>query len=118
MGREEFSKQLRALGYNVQESVNNGLYFEYLVEVGSNKGKKVLMGYENLHDFPMNAPHGPHFKPMENGWINPSGPRSGVHKSNFGSDWIHWSRPFKQWNNTRKTVKEYLAHIKNILLTV
>lgn len=118
MGREEFAKQLKALGFDVQDSANQGLYFEYVVEVGKNQDRRVLMGFENLNDFPMNAPHGPHFKPLDEGWINPGGQRSGVHKSRFGEEWVHWSRPFQQWNNTKKTVKEYLAHIKNVLLTI
>lgn len=116
MGRDDFKSQLVALGYDIQESdQNNGLYFEYTVDVGCNRGKKIYLGFENLNDFPMNAPHGPHIKPIDAPWINPS---RGVHKSRFGPDWIHWSRPFNEWSKTTKTVKEYLAHIKNILISI
>ena len=118
MGRQEFFNQLVEMGYHPVETANNGLYFEYLVDIGVNQGKRVLMGFENLHDFPLNAPHGPHFRPIDEGWANPSGPRAGVHNSNFGQGWVHWSRPFQQWNRTKKTVKEYLAHIKNLLLNI
>ncbi|MEQ8360379.1 MAG: hypothetical protein RH860_12885 [Cytophagales bacterium] len=116
MGREEFKKQLAALGFQIQETAhNNGLYFEYVVEVGRNAGRKVYLGFENLNDFPMNAPHGPHFKSIDSGWINPN---TGIHKSKFGTNWIHWSRPFKEWNKTNKTVKEYMSHIKNVLISI
>ena len=115
MGTADFVSQLKALGYNHQEPSLNKVFFEYLVEGGRNHGKKVLLGFENLHDFPLNCPHGPHFKPIDEGWINPA---KGVHASSFGSGWVHWSRPFKEWNTTKKTVKEYLAHIKNLLLTL
>jgi len=115
MAAIDFVNQLKVLGYTTQEPSSDKVYFEYTVEVGSNKGKKVLMGFENLNDFPMNAPHGPHFKPIDEGWRNPTG---GVHASNFGGGWVHWSRPFNEWNKTSRTVKEYLAHIRNVFMTV
>ncbi len=118
MAAIDFVNQLKVLGFTTQEPSLNRVYFEYTVEVGSNKGKKVLMGFEKLNDFPMNAPHGPHFKPIDNGWANPSGIKAGVHRSNFGSEWVHWSRPFKEWNKTSRTVKEYLAHLRNVFMTV
>jgi len=118
MAAIDFIKQLKALGYETQEPSPGRVCFEYSVEVGSNRGKKVLMGFENLNDFPMNAPHGPHFKPIDSGWINPTGAKPGVHASRFGAGWVHWSRPFKEWNRTTKTVKEYMAHIRNIMMTV
>lgn len=115
MAAIDFVNQVKALGFETQEPSSDKVYFEYTVEVGSNKGMKVLLGFENLNDFPMNAPHGPHFKPIDAGWLNPPG---GVHASNFGSGWVHWSRPFKEWNRTKRTVKEYLAHIRNLLMAV
>jgi hypothetical protein len=115
MAAIDFVNQLNVLGYTTQEPSSDKVYFEYTVEVGRNKGKKVFMGFENLNDFPMNAPHGPHFKLIDDGWLNPSG---GVHASNFGSGWVHWSRPFNEWNRTARSVKEYLAHLRNVFMTV
>lgn len=111
----DFVQQLKALGYDTQEPSNNMVCFIFIVEGGKNHGKKVWLGFEKLQDFPLNCPHGPHFKPIDDGWVNPS---QGIHKSNFGPGWIHWSRPFNEWSRTKKTVKEYLAHIKNLLLTL
>jgi hypothetical protein len=118
MAAIDFINQLKVLGYTTQEPSYDKVYFEYTVEVGSNKGKKVFMGFENLNDFPMNAPHGPHFKSIDEGWINPSGASPGVHPSNFGTGWVHWSRPFNEWNRTSRSVKEYLAHLRNVFMTV
>lgn len=115
MAMLEFIEQLRKEGYESIEHSNGRVYFEYLVGVGKNIGKKVFIGFENLHDFPMNCPHGPHFKEIDEGWITPD---KGVHASNFGIEWKHWSRPFNEWNQTKKTVKEYLSHIKNILMSL
>lgn len=115
MATIDFVNQLKALGFETQEPLPDKVCFEYIIEIGKNKGKKVFMGFENLNDFPMNAPHGPHFKPIDDEWANPSG---GVHASNFGAGWVHWSRPFNEWNKTKRTVREYLAHIRNIMMTV
>ncbi len=115
MATSDFIQQVKALGYEPQEPSPNKVCFIIIVEGGKNHGKKVWIGFENLNDFPLNSPHGPHFKPIDEGWINPN---NGIHPSSFGNDWVHWSRPFKEWNTTKKTVKEYFAHIKNLLLTI
>ena len=115
MATADFVQQLKTLGYEPQEPALNKVCFIYDVEAGKNRGKKVWLGFENLQDFPLNCPHGPHFKPIDEGWINPS---QGLHSSSFGSDWRHWSRPFNEWNRTKKTVKVYLAHIRNLLLQI
>ncbi|MBT8387465.1 MAG: hypothetical protein KJO12_08650 [Ignavibacteria bacterium] len=113
MATSDFILQLKSLGYEPQEPALNKVCFIYIVDGGKNHGKKVWLGFENIHDFPLNCPHGPHFKTIDKGWINPA---QGIHTSNFGAGWIHWSRPFNEWNRTKKSVKEYLAHIKNLLL--
>lgn len=113
MAIQNFINELKALGYDPQEPSPNKVCFEYVVEGGRNHGKKTLLGFENLQDFPMNCPHGPHFKPLDSGWVNPT---QGIHPSSYGAGWIHWSRPFNEWNKTKRTVREYLAHIKNLLL--
>ena len=91
MATIDFINEAKALGYDPQEPSPNKVYFEYTVDVGRNFGKKTLLGFENLQDYPLNCPHGPHFKPIDSGWINPP---NGVHASNFGSGWVHWSSSF------------------------
>lgn len=115
MGTAEFKEQLLALGYEPQEPSPNKICFIFVVEGGKNHGKKVWLGFDKLQDFPMNCPHGPHFKPIDDGWLNPP---DGIHQNRFDTGWVHWSRPFEEWNTTNKTVKEYLAHIKNLLVTL
>jgi hypothetical protein len=113
MAASDFIKQVKDLGFEPQEFQTNMVFFMFIVEGGKNHNKKILLGFEGIHDFPLNCPHGPHIKPIDEGWIHPT---QGLHNSNFGSGWIHWSRPFNEWNMTTKTVKEYLAHIKNLFL--
>lgn len=113
MSIKDFKSELEALGYNVQEPKPHSVAFEYTVPLGKNKGIKVMMGFEGLKSYPMNCPHGPHFK--SKGMNNWTEPQPNIHDSKFGSEWRHWSRPFKEWNNGEKTVKRYLAHIRNVL---
>ena len=121
MARVDFITQLRALGYTVREPAPGFLSFEYEIPVGKFQGQKVLIGLEVVDSFPMNPPPGPHFSPhllpvTGGGGIHPYG---AIHNSPLGSTWQYWSRPFaKHWNQTDKTVKTYLAHIRNLLATI
>ncbi len=113
MAKSNFIEELRALGFTPQEPDNVKICFEYEIPVGRNIGKKIMIGFEVQNDFPMNCPTGPHFKSIGiEGWIEPT---ANVNPSPFGNEWRYWSRPFPDWNRTQKTVKIYLAHIKNLL---
>lgn len=113
MSKAAFVEELVALGYTIQEPDVLKVSFEYVIPVGINIGKKVVVGFEIQNDFPMNCPPGPHFKSIGlEGWVEPS---ANIHASPFGSEWRYWSRPFPDWNRTDKKVKTYLAHIKNLL---
>jgi hypothetical protein len=116
MGKLEFVNQLKALGFEPQELDTDKVYFEYEVPVGKNMGKKILMGFEQTASFPMSAPPGPHIKPISDGWIQHP---SNIHDNiAFGVGWKYWSRPFNEWNQSDKTVKIYLAHIKRVMMTI
>jgi hypothetical protein len=120
MAKKEFVDQVKALGYETQEPDANKVYFEYTVPVGKNIGIKILLGFEVGNDFPMNCPTGPHIKALQPGWIQHP---QNIHESPFnnvvaGGGWRYWSRPFKEWNRSERTVKAYLAHLKNVLTTV
>lgn len=121
MAKLDFITQLQALGYNVQEPAPDFVTFEYEIEVGKFIGKKVTLGLQVDGSFPMNPPPGPHFTPhllpiTGGGGAHPFG---AIHNSALGTEWQYWSRPFtKHWNTSDKTVKTYLAHIKNLLATV
>ena len=120
MAKSNFIDQLKALGFTAQEPDASRLYFEYVVPVGKNIGKRILLGFEVAGDFPMNCPTGPHIKSVDAGWHeHPQNISDSPFNSALGtSGWRYWSRPFKDWNRSEKTVKAYLAHIKNIMMTV
>lgn len=74
-------------------------------------------------DFPMNAPTGPYVSPE----IHPTNPQhgphptGGVHKdqakvfdTTAGGAWQYWSRPFPEWQNSKRTVAAYMSHIWNL----
>src|SRR5665213_662790 len=130
MAKIYFINQLKALGINPQEPSADKLYFEWTVPVGGNLSKRVLMGFIVNNDFPLNCPTGPHIKALDGGWIEHP---QNIHNHNFGQGWTYypsdqpkefysegwryWSRPCPTWNCSDKSVKYYLAHIKNIMMT-
>jgi hypothetical protein len=120
MAKSEFIDQLKALGYQTQEPDAAKVSFEYTVPVGKNIGKKILIGFEIGGDFPMNCPPGPHIKAIDSGWVEHSQNVSDSPFNNVipGGGWRYWSRPFTDWNRSERTVKAYLGHIKNIMMTV
>jgi hypothetical protein len=120
MARTDFIKQLQALNYTVSEPAPNFLSFEYEIPCGKFYGRKVIMALEVHNTFPMNAPPGLHFKeqllPITGG--GGTHPYGAIHRSPLGVEWQYWSRPFKEWNKTAKTVQVYLAHVRNLFATI
>lgn len=121
MGREVFISQLRVLGYSVRELANNFVEMDYVIPVGRFSGQHVVMAFQFDTAFPMNPPSGgPHFKPLllpvtGGGGAHPYG---AVHNSPLGAGWEYWSRPFKDWNKTDRSVRAYMAHIRHLLETI
>lgn len=121
-GVANFMSGLEVLGYTGTDLGDGNLTFEYVVEVGTHKGRLVTMGLKVPPDFPLNPPSGPHVKPhihaMQGGGVHPSG---GIHPSSGHSglpdDFQYWSRPFPGWNESRKTVGDYLAFIRHLWAT-
>lgn len=120
MNNQNFTQQLQALGYTVQELANDFVQIEYIIPVGKFVAQKVLMAIQISNTFPMNPPPGPHFSPhllpvTGGGGTHPFG---AIHTSPLGAEWQYWSRPFKDWNRTDRTVKTYFAHIRNLFATI
>lgn len=121
MAKSELINQLQALGYEVQELASGFISFEYEIPVGNFSGQKVSIAFQIDNGFPMNPPAGgPHFKPLllpiiGGGGIHPFG---AIHVSPLGPEWEYWSRPFNEWNKTDRTMKTYMAHIRNLLATI
>lgn len=119
MAKSNFVNELKALGFDPKEPDAGKVYFEYTVPVGGNMGTKILLGFEIGPDFPMNCPGGPHIKVIEGNWKeHPSNIHASPFSQTVSAGWRYWSRPFNEWNRTQRTVKVYLGHIKNLMMTV
>lgn len=114
--KSDFVNQLTALGFAVQEPTPNQVMFQYTPEIGRNAGKEVWLGFQIGDEFPAACPPGPHFKSIGEDWINPE--NAIKNHNNFGSDWHYWSRPHPNWTSTNLTAREYMAHIKNLLMNL
>ena len=107
MGPEEFVRQLRDLGFEVQ--VVQGLaVFPYAVPVGSRAGEQVQLGLAIPPDFPASPPPGPHVSPRL------GHPQGAVSDSLLGVDWEYWSRPFPDWPRTERSVRAYMVHVRTL----
>jgi hypothetical protein len=121
MARKDFIDQAVALGYKIQEPDGSKVIFEYVVPVGKNIGKRIVLGFEVSNDYPMNCPPGPHIKAIDSGWREHPQNVSDSPFNNLrdlGSGWRYWSRPFKEWNRSDRNFKAYMAHIKNLMMSL
>ena len=91
---------------------------QYQVPSGKFAGKKLQLGFIVPGDFPLTPPSGPHVSeaihPVQAGGAHPTG---GIHdspafKSANNQSWQYWSRPHLNW--VKKTVVEYMAHIRRL----
>ena len=123
MAKSDFLSQLQVMGYTVQElaiAPHTYWVFDYEIPLGKFRGRIVQVGLLASDSFPMDPPPGPHFNPhllpvTNQGGVHPLG---GIHNSPLGQVWQYWSRPFTGWSKTDRTVKTYIAHLKNLLDTV
>jgi hypothetical protein len=83
-------------------------------------GREVKVGLEIPSDFNVTCPTGPHISPRLIP-LNPGGTGNdrATETPNFGADWEYLSRPFgeqqQRWNKTKRTVKDYVRHVKRVL---
>ena len=118
-GKDKFRQGLIDLGYEVKDHGGNFLSVSYCIEGGRFNERTIRLGFDVPGDFDLNPPHGPHVSPLlfpVN--TNSSDHSTRMHRSKFGADWGHLSRPFPNWNNTNRTVKEYMRWVKHILGTL
>jgi hypothetical protein len=121
MSKSDIIIQMQALGYIVQELAPGFITFDYEIPIGKFYGQKVSIAFQCDNGFPMNPPAGgPHFKPLllPKSGGGGSHPFGAIHDSPLGPEWEYWSRPFSEWNRTDRSVKTYMAHIKNLLATI
>lgn len=120
MGRQQFIDELTAMGYQPGSRGDNLVAFRYTIPVGKFIGKEIDLAFAVNDDFPINPPGGPHVSPCLL-TLNPSGgshPNCGVHNSPLGEGWQYWSRPFQNWPGTKRTVRDYMAHIRHLFDTL
>ena len=118
MPRQDFIDQLRLEGYEPQELGENRVAFPYRIPLGKFAGQEIRLGFAVNDDFPANPPSGPHVSPrllpLNSTNVHPAG---GIHDSPFGGEWEYWSRPFPGWNETDRSVRAYMAHIRHLFHT-
>jgi hypothetical protein len=119
MGKEKFREGLIALGYTVEEVRDGWLAIDYPILAGRFAGQTLRVAFEVPGDFDLTPPHGPHMTPRILP-VNESATEHGVrmHSSPLGPEWGHLSRPFPNWQNTNRTVKEYLRWVKHLFETL
>ena len=120
MPKDEFVQQLRQMGHAVEDLGENRVAFPYEIPCGKLAGKKINLGFAIPPDFPLAPPSGPHISPRlmpnQSGGTHPTG---GIHDSpSFGPDWHYWSRPISHWNDTKRTAKDVMAHVRHLFDTI
>jgi hypothetical protein len=119
-GKDPFRAGLEELGYTVEDLGANRLAFLLTVAAGRFMGREVKVGLEIPSDFNVTCPTGPHISPRLIP-LNPGGTGNdrATETPNFGADWEYLSRPFgeqqQRWNKTKRTVKDYVRHVKRVL---
>jgi hypothetical protein len=113
-----FVAGLAALGYEaiVLPERPDHVVLDYHVETGKLAGRKVRLGFVVPPDFPVTPPSGPHVSPHIHVIGQPGEhPAGGVHASPFteaaGGEWQYWSRPYKEWATSKRTVPAYMSHV-------
>lgn len=121
-GKDAFVQGLQELGLTAEDLGGNRVAFPYTVKDGRFKDRTIKVGIEVPADFNVTCPTGPHILP---GLIpiNPSGAGNDrAATSPFGDEWQYLSRPFRDeqqgWNRTKRDVKAYLHHVRQILDTL
>ncbi len=107
IGAEPFVEGLESLGYTV-ESRDGYAIFDFEVPLGTLLGETIHMALYMPADFPLTPPPGPHVSPRI------GHPADAVHDSVLGPDWEYWSRPHQHWGTTDRTVRTYMAHIREL----
>lgn len=116
MSKSSFAEGLEALGYQVTDMGDDKLWVPYTVQSGRFADQKIQLGFVVPGDFPMSPPTGPHINPRlrPNNTTVKVHPEGGIHDSPFGTDWHYWSRPIGHWTETERTVRDVMAHVRQL----
>src|SRR5687768_13806511 len=118
MGRADFISQLTALGYAPEDQGDGKVMIPYTVETGKFIGQQVKLGLVVAEDYSLNPPGclhvSPRLLPVHPGNDVPH-PAGGVHENKtFGEDWQYWSRPINHWQQTDRTARAVMAHVRRL----
>ena len=119
MAQSDFAEQLKQLRYQVTDLGDGKLYIPYKIETGRFADQEIKLGFIVPGDFSLSSPSGIHISPrllpLKSGGVHPDG---GINESpQFGSEWQYWSRPISHWNETKRTVRDVLAHVRRLFDT-
>ena len=107
VGADAFLGGLDRLGYQI-ETRDGFALFDFVVPLGTLIGEHVRLGLCIPGDFPLTPPPGPHISPRI------GHPDQAVHPSPLGPEWEYWSRPISHWARTDRSVRTYMAHIRQL----
>jgi len=118
MAGSDLIEQLKTLGYQVSELGDAKVSFPFVIPTGKFAGQSIKLGFVVPGDFPVTPPSGPHISPRllphQSGGTHPTG---GINDSPFGAEWQYWSRPMPHWNNTKRTARDVMAHVRHLFDT-
>ena len=119
MAQADFTEQLKALDYEVQDHGDGKVSIPYVIPCGKFAEKSIRLGFIVPGDFNLNPPSGPHVTPelLPRKAGGTQHPVDGINGSPFGPEWQYWSRPMPHWAQTKRTVKDVLAHIRHLFDT-
>ena len=116
IGLNALQEQLKEIGYESKIVDNQFVVFSFNIPVGRFRGQIVEIALE-APQFPLNPPSGPYIKPHLMPINGNCGlhPAAGIHERNRPTpEFQYWSRPFLNWNESKKTAKEYLSFLRTL----
>jgi hypothetical protein len=122
MAYKDFVDGLHALGLQPQELGQGRILVPYRPEAGRFAGQEVKLGLTVGEDFPLQPPAGVRVSPRlfpihpQNDLPHPDG---AVHEApDYGPDWEYWSRPHTTWQNTDRSVRVYMRHVRDLFAKI
>ena len=84
-------------------------------------GREIKIGFVVADDYNLNPPScvhvSPPLLPLHPGNDIPH-PAGGVHQNqSFDSEWQYWSRPIRHWQQTQRTARDVMAHVRRLFDT-
>jgi hypothetical protein len=122
MGNVAMVAQLEELGYQPTTHQEHPHYpggfvsFKFKVPLGRFIGQEIEVALNAPH-FPLVPPSGPYISPhlLPIKPFGPLPPFDGIHDRLVPTaEFQYWSRPFHGWNESGKTIKEYICFLRTL----